>query len=144
MLSKDSQESSPAPKCEGINSSVLSPFYCPTLTSHMTTGKTIAHNTLFRFVVAFLLKNKCLLISWLQSLSTVVLEPKKIKSVTDSTFPPSICHEVMELAAMILVFFNVEFQVSSFTFIKRFFSSSSFSAICVVSSAYLRLLLFSL
>ena len=79
---------------------------------HMTIGKTIAltiwtffvgklmsllFNTLFRFVKAFLPRNKCFLISWLQSLSAVILEPKKIKSVIDSTFPPSICHEVMGL-----------------------------------------------
>ena len=54
-------------------------------------------NTLSRFVIAFLLRSKNLLISWLQSPSTVILEPKKIKSVTVSTFSPSICHEVMGL-----------------------------------------------
>ena len=62
-------------------------------------------------------------------------------------FPPSICHEMMGLVAMILVFwmlsFKPAFSLSSFTFIKRLFSSSSFSAIKVVSSAYLRLLIFS-
>ena len=52
-------------------------------------------NTLSRFVIAFLPRSKCLLISWLPSLSTVILEPKKRKSVTTSTFSPSICHEVM-------------------------------------------------
>ena len=51
-------------------------------------------------------KNKRLLISWLQSQSAVILEPKKIKSVTISIFPPCICHEVMGLNAMILVFFE--------------------------------------
>jgi len=85
---------------------------------YMTTGKTIAltmwtfvgkvmslfFNTLSRFVIAFLPRSKYLLISWLQSLSAMILEPKKIKSVTASTFPPSICHEVMGLDAMILVF----------------------------------------
>ena len=55
------------------------------------------------------------LISWLQSPSTVILEHKNIKSVTVSTFPPSVCQEVMGLDAMILVFFNVEFQASFFT-----------------------------
>ena len=54
-------------------------------------------NILSRFVMAFLLRNQCLLISWLQSPFTVILEPKKRKSVTASTFPPSICHEVMSL-----------------------------------------------
>ena len=48
-----------------------------------------------RCVIAFLLRSKHLLISWLQSLSTVILEPRKIKSVTVSIFPPSICHKVM-------------------------------------------------
>ena len=56
-----------------------------------------------RFVKAFLSRSKCLLISWLQSPFAVILEPKKIKSVTVST-PPSICHEVMGLDMMIFVF----------------------------------------
>ena len=66
-------------------------------------------NTLSRFVIAFLLRSNRLPISQLQSLSTVILEPKKRKSVTVYTFPPSICHEVMGLNAMILVFLNIEF-----------------------------------
>ena len=57
-----------------------------------------------RFVTAFLPRSKCLLISWLQSPSTVILEPKKIKSVTVSIASLSICHEVMGPDAMILVF----------------------------------------
>ena len=60
-------------------------------------------NTLSRFVVAFLPGSKCLLISCLLSLSTVILEPKKIKPVTVPTFSPSICHEVVGLDAMIFV-----------------------------------------
>ena len=89
----------------------------------MTTEKTIAlarwtfvdkvmsllFNMLSRFVMAFLPRSKHLLISWLQSPCTVILEPKKIKSVTVSTFCPSICHEVMGSDAMIVVFLNVEF-----------------------------------
>ena len=85
---------------------------------YMTTGKTIAltiqtfvskvrsllFNALFRFVIAFLPKIKHLLISWLQSLSIVILELKKIQSVTASTFFPSVCHEVMGPDAMILVY----------------------------------------
>ena len=55
-------------------------------------------------VITFLPRSKCLLISWLQSLSTVVLEPPKIKSVTVSTVSPSICQEVMGPDATILVF----------------------------------------
>ena len=61
-------------------------------------------NMLSRFVRAFFPRSKHLLISWLQSLSAVILEPKKIKSVTAYTFSLSICHEVMGLDAMILVF----------------------------------------
>ena len=66
------------------------------------------------FVIAFLPRNKHLLISWLQSQSTVILEPKKINSVTASIFPPSICHEVIGPDTMILIYFNVEFQTSFF------------------------------
>ena len=62
-------------------------------------------NMLSRLVIAFLSRSKCLLISWLQSLSSVILEPKIIiKSVTVSIASPSICHEVMGLDAVILVF----------------------------------------
>ena len=127
---------------------------------YMTTGKTIAltrqafvskvmsllFNMLSRLVIAFLPRSKHLLISWLQSSSAVILEPKKIKSVTVSTFSPSICHEVIRLDAKILVFWMLSFQPafsrSSFTFIKRLFSSSSLSVIRVVSFAYLTLLIF--
>ena len=103
-------------------------------------------NMLSRLVIGFLWRSKHLLISWLQSPSAVILEFKKIKSVTISIVSPSICHEVMGLDAMILVFwmlsFKPTFSLSSFTFIKRLFSSSLLSAIRVVSSAYLRLLIF--
>ena len=58
---------------------------------------------LSRLVIAFLPKSKCLLISWLQTPSTVTLEPPKIKSATVSIASPSICHEVIGLDAMILV-----------------------------------------
>ena len=61
-------------------------------------------NTPSRFVIAFLPRSKRLLISWLQSLFSVILEPPKIKSVTVSIVSPSICHEVMEPDAIILVF----------------------------------------
>ena len=59
---------------------------------------------LSRFVIAFLPRSKHLLMSWLQSRSTVILEPEKIKSVTASTFAVSVCYEVMGPDAMILVF----------------------------------------
>ena len=61
-------------------------------------------NMLSRFVIAFLPRSKHLLISWLQSLSTMILELKKIRYATVSTFYSSICHEVLGLDAMILVF----------------------------------------
>ena len=61
-------------------------------------------NMLSRFIIAFLPWSKCLLISWLQSLSAVILEPKKIKCLTVSIASPSICHEVMRPDATILVF----------------------------------------
>ena len=98
------------------------------------------------FAIAFLPRSKHLLISWLQSPSTVILAPKKIKTVTVSIVSPSICHEMMGPNAIILVFLMLSFKpaysVCSFTFIKRLFSFSSLSAIRVVSSAYLRLLIF--
>ena len=86
--------------------------------SYITTGKTIAltiwtfvskvmsliFNMLSRFVIAFLPRSKGLLVSWLQSPSSVILEPKKMKSVTVSIVSPSIYHEVMGRDAMILVF----------------------------------------
>ena len=102
----------------------------------MTTRKTIAltiwtfvgkvrslfFNMLSRFVIAFLPRSKHLLISWLQSPSSVILEPKKIKSATVYIPSPSICHEVMGLDAIVLVLrmlsFKPAFSLSSFTFIK--------------------------
>ena len=102
-------------------------------------------NTLSRSIIAFLPRSKCLLISLPQSPSVVILEPKKIKSVTVSIVSPSICHEVMGPDAMILVFRMLNYKPVfhfSFTFIKRLFSSSLFSAIRVISSEYLRLLMF--
>ena len=102
--------------------------------------------TFTRFLIAFVPRSKHLLISWLQSPSAVILEPKKRKSVTISIVSPSICHEVMGPDAMILVFWMLSFKppflLSSFTFIKRPISSSLLSSIRVVSSAYLRLLIF--
>ena len=91
-------------------------------------------NMLSRLVTTFLPRSKCLLILWLQSPFVVILEPPKIKSLTVSPF---ICHEVMGPDAMILVFwmliFKPKFSLSSFTFIKKLFSSSSLSAIRVMS-----------
>ena len=115
---RDSQESSPTIQ---FKASILR---CPALFivllshSYMTTGKTIPltrrmfvskvmsllFNMLSRLVLGFLSKDKHLLISWLQSPSAVILEPKKIKSVTVSIVSPSTGHEVMGPDAMILVF----------------------------------------
>ena len=93
-------------------------LYSPTLTSIHDYWKTIAltkwtfvgkvmsllFNTLSRLVITFLPRSKCLLIAWLQSPSTVILEPPKIKSVTVYTVSPSICHEVMGPDTIIFVF----------------------------------------
>ena len=107
------------------------------------------NNTLSRFVIAFLPGSKHLLISWLKPLSMVmvILEPKKIKSVTASTFftfyLPWIdgtgCHNLI----FVMLSFKSAFSFSSFTLIKRLFSSSSLSAIRVILSAYLRCWYFS-
>ena len=91
---------------------------------YMTTGKTIAltrwifvckvmsvlFNMLSRFVIAFLPRSKHLLISWLQSPSAVILEPRTIKSLTLSIDSPSICHEVMRPDAVIFVFWMLSFK----------------------------------
>ena len=126
---------------------------------YMTTGKSVAltrwtvvdtetslMSLLFNVLSRFLPRSKRLLISWLQSPSAVILEPPKIKSVTVSIVSPSICHELMGPDAMILVFrmlnFKPAFALSSFSLIKKLFSSSSLSAIKVILSAYLGLLTF--
>ena len=119
----------------------------------MTTRKTIAltrqtfvgkvmsllFNMLSRVVIDFLPRSKHLLISGLPSPSAVILECK------DIVISPSICHEEMGPDTTILVFwmlsFKSAFSLSSFTFISRLFSYSSLSAIKVVSSAYMRLLI---
>ena len=118
-----------------------------TLTRRTFVGKVMSllFNMLSRLVITFLPRSKRLLISWLQSPLEVILEPPKIKSATVSIVSPSICPEVIGPDAIILVFwmlnFKPTFSLSSFTFIKRLFSSSSLSTKSVVSSAYLRLLM---
>ena len=106
---------------------------------------------LSRLLTTFLPRSKHLLISWVQSPHgdfghQWLWRPKKIKSVTVSIVSPCICHEVMGPDAMTLVFWKLNFKqifwLSSFTFIKRLFSSSSLSAIRVAPSAHLRLLIF--
>ena len=118
------------------------------LTIWISVGKVMSllFNMLSGFVITLLPGITYLLIAWLHSLSAVILEPKKKKSVIVSTVSLSICHEVMGPDAMIPVFWMLSFKpvysLSSFTFIRRLFSSSLFYAIRVVSSAYLRLLIF--
>ena len=128
----------------------------------MTTGKTIAltrwtfvgkvmsliFNMLYRLVIAFLPRSKRLWISCLQSPFAVILEPRKIKSaIVFLLFSPIYLpwsdgtryHDLNFLNCWVL---KPTFSLSSITFIKRLFSSPSLSAIRVVSSAYLRLLIF--
>ena len=148
------------PQFKSINSLMLSLLYGRTLTSIHDCGKTIPliiqtfvskvisllFNMLSRFAIAFPPRSNHLLISWLQSPFSVISKPKKIKSVTVFIVFPSICHEVMGPDVMIFVSWRLSFKpgfsLSSFTFIKRLFSSSSLSAIRVVPSANIRLLIF--
>ena len=130
-------KSSPASQLESINSSALSLLYGPVLTftpaywkNHSFDYTTCVHkvtslffNRLSRFAVTFLPKSKHLLSSCLELSSSMILEPRKIKSITASTFPPTICREMMGPDAKILAFwmlsFKPAFSLSSFTFIKR-------------------------
>ena len=129
---RDSQESSPAPQFKSISSLAFSFLYSATLTSVYGYWKTIVltiwafvgklmsllFNRLSRFVRAFLPRRKCLLISWLLSPSAVLLELKKRKPVTASTFSPSICREVMRPDAIIFVFWMLSFKPAfSFSFL---------------------------
>ena len=103
-------------------------------------------NSFFQSVVPHLVFWIRCFMSWMQSPSTVLLEPKKIISATVSISSLCICHKMIGPDTMILVFWMLSFipvfSFSSFTFIKRLFSSASLSAIRVVSSAYLTLLTF--
>ena len=133
---RDSQESSPTSQFKSINSSVLSFLYSPSLTSIMTTGKTIAltrwtfvgkamsllFNMLSRLVITFLPRSEHLLISWLQSPSAVILEPPKNKvwhcfhcfpiylPWSDGTGSHNLCFFALS--------FKPTFSLSSFTFIR--------------------------
>ena len=154
---RDSLKSLPIPQFKSISCLAFSLLYGPTLTSVHDYWKNHSFNymdlclqndvaALSGLVIAFHPRSKHLLIWWLQSLSGVILEPKKIKSVLVSIVSPSIFHKVMRLDAMIIVYwmlsFKPAFSLSSFIFIFRLFSSSLLSAISVVSSAYLRFLIF--
>ena len=124
-------------QCHSSKASILwhSAFFIVQLSHpYMTPGKTIAlirrtfvgkvmsllFNMLSRLVITFLPRSKGLLISWLQSSSTVILEPPRIQSATVSTVSPSICNEVMGPDAMILVFLNVEPQANLSTLLFHF------------------------
>ena len=160
LQSKGLSRFSPTPQFKIINLQCSAFFMVQLSHPYVPTGETIALtrqtfvgkvmsllvSTLSRFVIAFLPRGKHPLISWLQSPSAVIFELKKIKSVTASIVSPSICHEVMGPDAMIFVFwllsFKLAFSLSSFTSIKKLFSSSLLSAMRLLSSAYLRLLIF--
>ena len=161
LLSKELSRSSLARQFESISSLVLSHLYGPALfmvqCPYMTTGKTTAlpmrtlvgkvmsvlFSTLSRFVIDFLRRAR-LFVSAV-SIHIDFGVPKN-KVCHCYIFSPSICHEVMISDAMILVFwllsFKPAFSLFSFTFNKRLFSYSLLSAIKVVSSTYLRLLVF--
>ena len=115
-----------------------------TLWTFVSKVMSLLYNMLSRFVIVFLPRSKYLLILWLHSPSAMILQPKKMKSV--STFPHQFawsdrtrCHDL----SFWMLDFKPAFSLSSFTFIKRLFSSSSLSADNVLSSAYLRLWYFS-
>ena len=124
LVSKDSQESSPIPQFKNINSSALSFLYNPTFISihdywknHSLTRQTfvskvmsLLFNMLSKLVIAFLPRSKHLLISWLQSPSAMILEPKKIKFLAVSIVSPSICHAVMGPNAHSLAFWMLSFK----------------------------------
>ena len=92
------------------NAKKCSNYHTIAINSHASKVMNLLFNILSRLVTAFLKRSKCLLISWLQSPSAVILEPKKIKSVTISIVSPSTCHEVMGPDAMILVFWMLSFK----------------------------------
>ena len=135
------------------------PFYCPAFTSihdywknnkfenmDLCRQSTVsAFKYTLRFVIVTCPRSKHLLISCLKSQFEVILEPEKMKSVTVCIVSPSIFNDMIGPDAMIFIFkilsFKPAFSLSSFTFIKRLFSCSSLSAIRVVSSEYLRLLI---
>jgi len=127
---RDSQESSPAPQFESINSLALSLLYDSTVTSihdywknHIAltrltfVSKVMSQlfNMLSWFVIAFLPRSKHIFNSWLQSLSPVILETKKQKSDTVSIVSPSVCHEVMGPGVMIFIFLMLSFKPAFFT-----------------------------
>ena len=141
MCPRDSQESSPTPQFKSINASALSFLYSPTLTSihdhwknktltrQTFVGKVMSLylNTLSGLVTAFLPRSKCLNFMATITICSAFRAPQN-KASHCFHVSPSICHEVMGPDALILVFrilsFKPTFSLSSFTFIKRLFSSS--------------------
>ena len=83
-----------------------------TMQTFVSTVMSLFFNMLSKFFIAFLPRSKSLLISWMQPQYAVILEPQKIRSVTVSTFPLYICHEVMGLDARILVFWKLSFKLT--------------------------------
>ena len=117
-------KSSPTPQFKSINSLVLSFLYGSHLTSIHDCWKnysfdcmdlhwqrlSLLFNMLSMIIIAFIPRNKCLLISWPQSPSAVILEPKKIKSLSVCIVSLIICHEVMGQDAMIFIFWMLSFK----------------------------------
>ena len=143
---RDSEESSPALQFKNTGYLTLLTFLMAQLShQYMTIGKTMSLNIwaiLGKVCLCFIIhcldlshvsfqEASHLIISWLQSPSTVILEPKKSKPIIASIFSPSICHEMIGRDIMILIFlmlsFKAGFSLSFFTLIKRLFSSSSLS-----------------
>ena len=146
----DSQESFLAPQFKSRDSSALSLVYGPTFTSIHDYWKnhsfdyTDLFNMLSRFVIAFFPRSKCLLISWLQSPCAVMLEPKKIKPVTVSIVSHLFAtkwRDQMPWSSFLECWVLIRLTLL-FHFHQKLFSFSSLSAIRVISSAYLRLLIF--
>ena len=146
-------------QCHSSKASILrhSAFFIVQLSyPYMTTGKTIAltrrtfvgkvrsllFNMLSRLVIAFLPKSKCLLISWLQSPSAVILGPRKWSLSLFSLFPHLFAMKWWDHLVFWMLSFKPTFSLCALIFIKRLFSSSLFYAIRVVSAVYLRLLIF--
>ena len=156
---KDSQESFPTPQFKSINSWCLAFFTVQRSHSHMATGKTVGltrwdfvskvmsllFNMLSRFVIIFLPRSKCLLISWLQSASTVILEPKKMKFDTVSTFLHLFAmrwQDCMPWSSFFECWILSQLFHTSLSPSRGSLVPLQLSAIKVVSSAYPRLLVF--
>ena len=108
-----------------IHTWLLEKTIAMTRRSFVSKVMSLLFNMLSRFIIVFLPRSKCLLISWLKSPYAVILEPTKINAVTISIVSPSICHEVMGPDAMILVFWMLSFKPVFFTLLFHLSSRSS-------------------